>query len=122
MRMSRSIAFALLAIVVVGAASPAVACLLPTASMSPAEHECCQKMAHQCGSSIMPASHTCCQAQPDHTVVSPATYSATRPFSMAVLPHAASQILAAAVFVLETATGETPPPGSASGCSSILRI
>ncbi len=113
----------MLVIVVLWAASPAVACLLPMASMTPAEHECCQKMAHQCGSAMMPASHTCCQAQPDHTAVSPvATYSPTRPFSVALLPHPVNPMLAPTVCALETSLHEATPPGPPSGCSSILRI
>jgi hypothetical protein len=109
--------------VVLWAASPAVACLLPMGSMTPAEHECCQKMAHQCGSSVMPASHTCCQAQPDHTAVSPvATYSPTRPFSVALVVHTAGTAMAPESFARELSAFETPPPGPAPGSSSVLRI
>lgn len=123
MRVSRTGAFAMLVTVVLWAASPAVACLLPMPSMTPAEHECCQKMAHQCGSAMMPASHTCCQAQPDHTAVSPAsTYSATRPFSAALVPHTAGPMMMPGVFALEISALEASPPGPPSGCRSILRI
>lgn len=112
----------MLAIVVLWAASPAVACLLPARPMTPAEHECCQKMAQQCGSSMMPASHTCCQAQQDHTAVSPVpTYSPTRPFSVALVPHTASLLMAPVLFARELPAFDSPP-GAAPGSTSILRI
>lgn len=113
----------MLVIVVLWAASPAVACLLPTGSMTRAEHECCQKMAHQCGSSVMPASHTCCQAQPDHSAVSPvATYSATRPFSVALIEHTDCPLLPPDLVAQQLAACGASPPGHVSGCISILRI
>jgi hypothetical protein len=49
-----------LASVLLWALTPTVACLLPGFSPTPAEMECCQKMAQHCGSSEMPASHACC--------------------------------------------------------------
>jgi hypothetical protein len=123
MRVSRSGALAVLVIVVLWAASPAVVCLLPMGPMTPAERECCTKMAHQCGSSMMPASHSCCQAQQDHTAVSPvATYSATRPFSVALVPHTASLLMMPSVFARELPAFDASPPGPAPGCTSILRI
>lgn len=123
MQVSRTGAFAMLVTVVLWAATPAVACLLPMGPMTPAEHECCQKMAHQCGSSVMPASHTCCQAQPDHGAASPvAAYSPTRPFSVALVPHVASLSIAPGSFAGELPALEASPPGPAPGSSPILRI
>ena len=40
---------------------PAVACVLPGAAMTPAEQDCCKKMAGQCGHAGMGKSHPCCQ-------------------------------------------------------------
>ena len=122
MRVSRNSALAMLVIVVLWAASPAVACLLPMGSMTPAEHECCEKMVHQCGSSMMPASHTCCQAQPDHTPVSVAAYSPTRPFSAVLISQTADAMTMATGFALAVVAHEASPPGPPAGYSSILRI
>ena len=40
---------------------PVAACVLPGASMTSAERECCKKMAEQCGDMGMAKSHPCCQ-------------------------------------------------------------
>lgn len=42
-------------------AMPAMACLLSTAALTADEHECCKRMANQCGKAGMPTSHSCCQ-------------------------------------------------------------
>lgn len=42
-------------------ALPVMACAVPAADMTPAEHECCKKMAGQCGDMGMAKSHPCCQ-------------------------------------------------------------
>jgi len=64
MRVTRIRAFALLAIALLWAVTPAMACVLPGATMTPAERECCHHMAEQCGSSMMPASHSCGKGRP----------------------------------------------------------
>lgn len=48
-------------------AVPTMACLLPWATFTPSERECCKQMAGQCGRMGMPNSHSCCQelASPD---------------------------------------------------------
>ena len=43
------------------AALPVAACVLPGATMTSAERECCKKMAEQCGDMGMAKSHPCCQ-------------------------------------------------------------
>ena len=45
------------------AALPAMACTVPGATMTAAEHDCCKRMAEQCGHSGMAKSHGCCQPQ-----------------------------------------------------------
>ena len=45
------------------AALPVMACASPGAAMTEAEHDCCKKMAEQCGRSGMAKSHGCCQTQ-----------------------------------------------------------
>lgn len=48
-------------------AVPIMACALPAMAMSPAERECCKRMAQECGKMGMGKSHSCCQtaAVPD---------------------------------------------------------
>jgi hypothetical protein len=50
-----------LALTVLFAALPVVACVTPNAVMTAAERECCKKMAGQCGDMGMTKSHPCCQ-------------------------------------------------------------
>lgn len=110
-------------IAVLWAVTPAVACLLPMHQMTPAEHECCRKMAQQCGSSAMPSGHSCCQGHQRDSAINPvSTYSPTRPFSAAIVPQTAFiQIDSASISTLSPAL-EAPPPESSPGCSSVLRI
>ena len=42
-------------------ALPVMACLVPNGEMTPAERECCKRMAGQCGDMGTPKSHPCCQ-------------------------------------------------------------
>src|ERR1035438_3597160 len=88
MRVTRVRAFALLTIALLWAITPAMACVLPGATMTPAERECCHHMAEQCGSSVMPASHSCCKAQGPTNTVLPQAQAAgpVRPLTIAVLP------------------------------------
>ena len=50
------------ALVLMLAALPVAACVLPGAAMTSAERECCKKMAEQCGDMGMAKSHPCCKA------------------------------------------------------------
>src|SRR5215469_18937549 len=52
-------------------ATPIMACLIPAASMTAAERDCCKHMAGECGKANMPQSHPCCQTTtiPDHVAV-----------------------------------------------------
>ena len=114
----------LLGIVLMWVASPAIACVLPGATLTPAERECCHHMAEQCGQTAMPASHSCCQTWSHHSDALPqATASVpTRHLTLAV-------VTAQATFVLPVMTPErlaiylhSPPPDSDSSSISILRI
>jgi len=42
-------------------ATPIMACLIPAATMTVAERDCCKRMAGECGKAGMPQSHPCCQ-------------------------------------------------------------
>jgi hypothetical protein len=52
---------AVFALAVLFVALPVMACAVPDAAMTPAERECCKKMAGQCGDMGMAKSHPCCQ-------------------------------------------------------------
>src|SRR5215470_18129856 len=88
MRVSRAGVLTMLVITVLWAATAAIACLIPMHQMTKAEHDCCLKMAQECGSSMMPSSHSCCRGHQRDTAVSPvATYSPTRPLDVALVPQ-----------------------------------
>lgn len=53
--------FALIVAVLLPLVTPAMACVLPNAHLSPAERACCKQMASQCGHMQMPMAHGCCQ-------------------------------------------------------------
>jgi hypothetical protein len=113
----------MLVITVLWAATPAIACLVPMRAMTQAEHDCCAKMAQECGSSMMPSSHSCCQVHRHDTAVTPVSnYSPTRPFDVAVVPQTAILPVAKTSSIVSTTAFETPPPESSLGCSSTLRI
>ena len=125
MRVTRIRAFALLTIALLWAITPAVACVLPGATMTPAERECCHHMADQCGSSVMPASHSCCKAQgPTNTVLPQAlTAGPVRPLTIAVIPPVASLgALPVATVRSHLSFLHAPPPEPSPGCDSVLRI
>jgi hypothetical protein len=113
----------MLVITVLWAATPAIACLVPMHQMTQAEHECCKKMAKECGSSMMPSSHSCCQGHQRETVVSPvARYSPTRPFDVALVPQISILLISIPSVSLNVPALDPPPPESSPGCSSVLRI
>ena len=110
-------------IAVLWAVTPAIACLVPTRQMTPAEHECCLKMAQQCGSSVMPSSHSCCQGHQRDTAVSPVpTYPPNRPFALAIAPPSTIVPVDCASTSPLSPALEAPPPTSSPGCTSVLRI
>lgn len=123
MRVSKVGAFTMLVITVLWAATPAIACLVPTYQMTKAEHDCCLKMAQECGSSMMPSSHSCCQGHGHNIAVSPVTtYSPTRPLDGAIVPQISILLTASQSVSLHVPALEAPPPESSPGCSSVLRI
>src|SRR5438477_7806252 len=68
-----------------------MACMLPSSALTPAEHECCRRMAKQCGSMRMAASHSCCRTEvrPSHAYLKTA---------VAVVGHDAVAIAPAEIF------------------------
>src|SRR5215467_1947014 len=123
MHVSRAGAVTMLVITVLWAATPAIACLVHMHQMTKAEHDCCLKMAQECGSSMMPSSHSCCQGHQRDTAMSPvATYSPTRPFDVAIVPQLSILLVASPSVSLHVVAQESPPSESSPGCSSVLRI
>ena len=123
MHVSKTGALTMLAITVLWAATPAIACLVPMQQMTKAEHDCCLKMAQECGSSMMPSSHSCCQSHhPDSAVNLVSTYAPTRPFDVAIVPNTAILLIASASISRPSPALEASPPEASPGCRSILRI
>src|SRR5690349_6426730 len=110
-------------IAVLWAVTPAIACLVPMHQTTLAEHECCLKMAQQCGSSVMPSSHSCCQGHQRDTAVSPVpTYPPNRPFALAIAPPSTIVPVDSALTLPLSPALEAPPPTSSPGDTSVLRI
>lgn len=123
MRVGKTGALMMLVITVLWAATPAIACLVPMHQMTKAEHDCCMKMAQECGSSMMPSSHSCCRGHQRDTAVSPvATYSPTRPFDVAIVPQVSILLVARPSVSFHMTALEAPPPESSPGSSAVLRI
>ncbi|MGB9202948.1 MAG: hypothetical protein WCB94_03125 [Terriglobales bacterium] len=123
--MARIRAFALLTIALLWAITPAMACVLPGATMTPAERECCHHMAQQCGSSMIPASHSCCKAQGPANTVLPKAQAAgpLRRLAVAVVPPVASLgVLPAVTVGAHLAFLHALPPEPSPGGNSVLRI
>src|SRR5947208_445627 len=114
----------LLSIVLMWVASPAIACVLPGATLTPAERECCHHMAEQCGQAVMPASHSCCKTRSDHSDALPQA-TASVPTRHLTLGIVTTQV----IFARPMASPErlpiylhSPPPDTGSSSISILRI
>jgi hypothetical protein len=105
-------------------ASPLMACLLPDATLTAEERECCRKMAGECGKT--PSSHSCCKttvrdADP-YLINSRLQISAPAQATMAILP--ASEILGLPDLISQfvISSDAHAPPESPPVKTSILRI
>src|SRR6266851_8380552 len=109
-------------------ALPVMACVLPDGAMTPAERECCKKMAGQCGDMGMSKSHPCCQV-----TATPADFHALKTAS-AQLDHVSLALLHALPLTSQADTYSSPaqwwslvsrthsPPGLESVATTVLRI
>lgn len=116
----RASQFAAVVLIAAVFAAPTLACLVFDREMTPEEHSCCEKMAHQCESSVMPGSHSCCQhpvsrdansvsgIRTDHSVIAIAV------IETAITPMTPSSRQVVTTFEF--------PPGSRIKISSVLRI
>lgn len=110
------------------AALPVMACVLPGGAMTPAERECCKKMARQCGDMGMAKSHPCCQ-----TTATPADFHALKTAS-SQLHHVSLVLFHALPPTAQADVGFSPaqwssrvscthsPPGLESLTTTVLRI
>ena len=120
MHVGKKGALVLLAIVVLWAATPALACLTPTT----AHRSCCKGMAMQgCDSAAMMHCGECCRMQPADAPLLPGSANAVD-HAVGSVPSPAPTALA-----LPTAIGnpillafEAPLPPGSPGAGSILRI
>ena len=110
------------------AALPVAACVLPGAQMTTAEQDCCKKMAEQCGHAGMVKSHPCCQISVAPSNLQALKTSATQISDLTLvvshsLPVSAQSIAAITVapvgFQISDVHG---PPGLESLSTTILRI
>ena len=110
------------------AALPVAACVLPGAAMTPAERECCKKMAEQCGDMGMAKSHPCCKV-----TATPADFHALKTTS-APLDHVSLVLFHALPLTAQTdpylslapwsswVSSTHSPPGLQSLTTTVLRI
>jgi hypothetical protein len=109
------------------AALPVMACTIPGTAMTKAEHDCCKKMAEQCGRSRMAKSHGCCQTQAtpnDSKVLKASSFQLEH--SLVDL-HALPATLRAADDLQLTVASSFPspthsPPGLLASATTVLRI
>ena len=110
------------------AALPVAACVLPGATMTSAERECCKKMAEQCGDMGMAKTHPCCKV-----TATPADFHALKIVS-SQLDHVSLVLFHALPFAAQTdsyfsvaqwssrVSCTHSPPGLESLTTTVLRI
>jgi cytochrome c556 len=126
LKIMRRVAVFTLAVVL--AALPVMACAVPAGAMTPAERDCCKKMAGQCGDMGMAKSHPCCKA-----TATPADFHALKTASSQL--HLVSIVLFHALPITSQtgayvslaqwsfrASGTHSPPGLESLTTTVLRI
>lgn len=114
----------LLSVVLMWIATPAIACVLPGVSLTPAERECCHHMAEQCGQAAMPATHSCCQTKSHHSDALPQASAAvpTRHLAIAAVAVHAVLVLPVADPSRIAVCLHSPPLDPDSSSISVLRI
>ena len=114
----------LLSIVLLWVVTPAIACVLPGATLTPAERECCHHMAGQCGQAAMPASHSCCQTKSHHSDALPQASSSapTRQLSFIIVAVQTTFVVPEIAIDHLATYLHSPPPDTAFSSISILRI
>ena len=103
-----------LSVAMVWALVPQLACFMPDPALTPAEMDCCQKMANECGGMNM--SHECCrpQARADVGIVAQSARIKVPHLADAVMLHIEPfrpLMVSSGLFVRET---HAPPPDPVS--------
>ena len=105
-------------------ATPLMACLLPDATLTEEERECCRHMAGDCGN--MPASHSCCKTvvkdSDPYVSTARSLISAPTHITVASLPTAATMNLRRPISPIAPYLHGHAPPESPPSTNSILRI
>ena len=119
---------AVFALAVLFAALPVMACVVPNEAMTPAERECCKKMAGHCGDMGMAKSHPCCKV-----TATPADFHALKTAS-SQLDHVSLGLFHALPLIAQTdayislaqwssrVSCTHSPPGLESLATTVLRI
>lgn len=117
--------FGVLVLLLATCLTPAVACMLPGAQMTPEERACCRLMHDQCGQMEMPASQGCCQKTPPNVYDSArdTKETALHPVAIPVIWVTSSELLNPAPLVAGSVDHhDYSPPQSPPSAISILRI
>jgi len=107
-------------------AAPIMACALPAMAMTAAEHDCCKRMAGECGKKGM--SHSCCQTTtvPDHLPAIKSSSDVSSRHLALVLVHALQPIPTLAMMPESGSSLQVEdihsPPVSPPVTISVLRI
>jgi hypothetical protein len=104
---------------------PAMACLIPGATMTAQERACCRSMGARCGQPDMPASHSCCKET--LPVIGKKTIDSRTAtihlFAVATIPLAAWDMMIPVLAVCgRIGYADFSPPGSPPTSVSVLRI
>jgi len=105
--------------------TPMMACMLPSAALTPEEQACCRRMAHECGDHQMPSSHSCCKTvgSQDQAAVAKSSFNLTYQAQLLYAVQATAQLAEPPQhpFATSAVLGHSPPE-TPSSSSDILRI
>ncbi len=105
--------------------APMMVCLAQGERPSPAEQQCCQEMAGQCGHTDVPSSHSCCKTVVRSHDVLPARTSSSSHQDLAIaftLPSEAINAASQPAALTLQLPGLHGPPESPSDRLPVLRI
>jgi hypothetical protein len=116
--------FGALVVLVVSCLTPAMACMIPGASMTTEERACCRMMQNRCEQMEMPASYGCCHKTPPNVFDNALNAKAVglHPVAITVVWLASSELLNPASVIGWIEHQDYSPPISPPSTISILRI
>src|SRR5947208_3504591 len=114
--------FAVVTLLILWGALPALACLLPQRALSPAEMKCCAQMAGNCGGK-MQTSHSCCKPVANQGVAALTAASQAQSLALVAVTAPLSQgsLILAPLRVMREQHVH-PPPNRDAPSIEILRI